>query len=88
MHPTQPTDHAGPVAPTASWVMGRSARWQTPEGQALLAQDPLRDDIADLRLLGVAMTVVPGVPIALRTIWRAVRLLCTAWVLRRGSGSG
>lgn len=88
MHPSHPVDHAVPTAPAASWVMGRSARWQTPEGQALLAQDPLLDDLRDLRQWSLALTVIPNLPVLLRTVWRAVGALHTAWALRRESREG
>lgn len=63
--------------------MGRSARWQTPEGQALLAQDPLLDDLRDLGGWGLMLSVLPTFPLALRAAWRAVRALRTLWALRR-----
>ena len=36
-----------PWPPTASWVLGRSARWHTVEGEALLAQDGLAEERRD-----------------------------------------
>jgi hypothetical protein len=83
VHPDQSPDGGAEARPAASWVMGRSARWHTTEGRALLAQDPLLDDVRELRSWGLALTVLPSLPIALGTTWRAVRALHAAWLLRR-----
>ena len=82
MHPVQPPDHADPAAPEASWVMGRSARWQTSEGRALLAQDPRLDDVRRLTLSGLALGTVPTLFVALRAIQRALYALDALWSRR------
>lgn len=54
--------------PKASWVLGRSARWQTPEGSALLAEGP-RADLAPALIM-----VLTGGGHS-----RSIRGLCRLW---------
>lgn len=46
--------------PEASWIMGRSARWYTPEGQALLLEHP--DGPIGPVLLRIGLGVLFGFP--------------------------
>ncbi|NYJ08885.1 hypothetical protein [Petropleomorpha daqingensis] len=61
--------------PAASWVLGRSARWHTPEGAAILAEDGVaedrRRDLAAVRATEIG--AFSGVLVAL------LRLLVIAW---------
>jgi hypothetical protein len=36
--------------PAASWVMGRSARWHSPEGRALLAEVAAEEELQQARI--------------------------------------
>ena len=66
--------------PAASWVMGRSARWHTAEGQELLLEDGAaeddRRDLASLRALSIGAGPTIGLTTALNIL---LRLGAIAW---------
>jgi hypothetical protein len=66
--------------PAASWVLGRSARWHTPEGAAMLAEDGVeedrRRDLAALRATSIGALNGVGLNSGLDAL---VRLVAIAW---------
>ena len=66
--------------PAASWVLGRSARWHTAEGAAMLAEDAveedLRRDLAAIRVIGASTSIGVGPSSALTAL---VTLIGVAW---------
>ena len=67
--------------PEASWVMGRSARWHTSEGAAMLAEDgaaeELRRDASELGAISTYTLNGPAGPVV--GLWLIDLLIRTAW---------
>ena len=74
--------------PAASWVLGRSARWHTAEGAAILAEDAVEEDLcrdlAVIRMTGASTLIGIGLSGALTALVRLVGVARRTFQRARG----